>query len=321
MSFQKSVSVQPAPAVAGDFASANPRFTFDAGPGGLVAGPNGLTVGLFAWVAAYPADPNGTGQQASNTGSGAPTGFVHRAQQALITAYLSEASMVIPAGFDAVLHTGGDFWAKNDGSTMATVGMKAYANNGTGKISFAATGSTVAGGTSTVSTIAAASPSVSFTGSISGNVLTVSAVSTGTIAVGGTIGGSDGTTSIATGTTVISQISGTVGGVGVYGIDIGEQTVNSCTITQAYGVLTVGGTVGGTWAVGQLLGTVGGVAAGTIITALGTGTGGAGTYIVNKSQSVGAAALQSIGATETKWYAMSQGLAGELVKISDHATG
>jgi hypothetical protein len=39
--FQTSTTDQPAFAVAGDFASQNPYFTFDAGPGGLVAGPSG----------------------------------------------------------------------------------------------------------------------------------------------------------------------------------------------------------------------------------------------------------------------------------------
>jgi hypothetical protein len=57
--------------------------------------------------------------------------------------------------------------------------------------------------------------------------------------------------------------------------------------------MTVTGTPGGTLVVGQ---TVGGsnVSGGTLITALGTGTGGAGTYTVNNSQTVAAASLTSI---------------------------
>ena len=43
--FQTAVSQVPAVGVAGDFCSANPIFTYDAGPGGLQAGPNGVTVG------------------------------------------------------------------------------------------------------------------------------------------------------------------------------------------------------------------------------------------------------------------------------------
>lgn len=320
--FQTSVTTQPAPAIAGDFASANPRFTVLAGPGGFVAGASGVTVGRFVWIQAYPEDPNGVGQVLNNFGTGAPAGLIGRNQQGLITTFLADASMVVPSGFMVTAFSGGDFWVKNDGTTVALAGQKAFADFTTGKVTFAAAGSAASGGTSTVSTIAAVSPAISFTGSIAGDVLTVTAIGTGTIRVGGTIGGSDGTTSIATGTTIVSQISGaTSGSVGTYGLSIGEQTINSCTITEALGLLTVGGTVGGTWAVGQTLGTVGGVAANTSIVGLGTGTGGAGTYYVNVSQSVGSGALQSLGAYETKWYAMSDGLAGELVKISDHALG
>ena len=39
-------------AVAGDFASQNQYYTYDAGPGGLVAGVGGVNIGLFAWT--YP---------------------------------------------------------------------------------------------------------------------------------------------------------------------------------------------------------------------------------------------------------------------------
>ena len=49
--------------------------------------------------------------------------------------------------------------------------------------------------------------------------------------------------------------------------------------------LTVGGTVTGTFAVGMVLSGTG-VTAGTTITAIGTGTGGAGTYTVSASQTV-----------------------------------
>ena len=41
MPFQQQVNIMPAPAVAGDFASANPRASVLNGPGDPVAGPNG----------------------------------------------------------------------------------------------------------------------------------------------------------------------------------------------------------------------------------------------------------------------------------------
>jgi len=40
--FQRQVYPQPAAGVEGDFCDHNPRATVDAGPGGLVAGANGL---------------------------------------------------------------------------------------------------------------------------------------------------------------------------------------------------------------------------------------------------------------------------------------
>ena len=51
MPFQTSVSTQPAPAVAGDFANGNPRFAVPAGPGGLIAGAAGVTIGQAPWPA------------------------------------------------------------------------------------------------------------------------------------------------------------------------------------------------------------------------------------------------------------------------------
>ena len=48
--WQTSVATQPAAGVAGDRASKNPIFNYDAGPGGLVAGAGGAIVGHFAWV-------------------------------------------------------------------------------------------------------------------------------------------------------------------------------------------------------------------------------------------------------------------------------
>ena len=41
MSFQTAVNAVPAPGIAGDFASTNPRHSVLGGPTGIVAGPNG----------------------------------------------------------------------------------------------------------------------------------------------------------------------------------------------------------------------------------------------------------------------------------------
>ena len=309
MSFPNQINVQPAPAVVGDFASANPRFNVLASPGGLVSGSNGLTIGRFAWI-----DP-ALEDVASNTGTGPVAGFVGRQGQfALITTYLAENSLVIPPGQPVTLWSSGDFWAVNSGSGEALVGQKAYANYATGAVTFAATGSpgTASG---TASSIAAAT-AISVTGSINGDVLTVTAVSTGTVVPGAILTGG----SIATGTQVTQQLSGTAGGVGTYLVNIPDQTIASTTIGGTYGTLTVGGTVTGTFAVGDTLSGTG-VTAGTVIWGLGTGTGGAGTYTVSPSQTASSTTITAGTTVETKWFAVSAAPAGGLVKISSHTLG
>ena len=386
MGFPSQVNVVQAPAIAGDFASSNPRFTVLNGPGDLVAGPNGLTMGLFAWGS--PAGFDQTSGEtdafsyANNFGPNAPTGFVARHfGDALTTTFLANSSLLINPGLEVTLYSGGDFWVKNSGTTAATAGMKAYANNATGAISFAATGSPTSGGTSTASTLAlntSTSYSIvpnSVTGSISGTTLTVTAVGTGGVAIGQTLSGAN----VNVTTTVTGFVSGTYGGVGVYTVSV-SQTAASGTIVPSGGMLTVAATITGTFAVGQTLSgtgvttgttitapitgtggagtyavsisqsastgtitasggtlTVGGtlvgtfavgdtlygasVTAGTYITALGTGTGGAGTYLLNQGQTLTSQAINVYGNTETKWYCMSAGAAGELVKMTDHAIG
>jgi len=312
MPFQTQVGVQPAPAVAGDFASTNPRWTVLAGAGGLVAGPNGLYVGRFAWTTP-PLDPDNSPSFANNYGAGPVAGFVHREQQALFTQYLQETSMLVPAGFPVTLFSGGDFWVVNSGSAEATIGMKAYANFATGLVTFAATGNPTQSASAT-GVIAAETFSV--TGSISGNLLTVTAVGSGTVVPGATISGSG----IASGTMIVSQASGTAGGIGTYYVNIPEQNVASTTVSGTYGQLTVSGTVTGAYVVGGVLSGTG-VVAGTTISALGTGTGGDGTYIVNNNTAVSSTTITQVGNVETKWIAMSAGAAGELIKISQQALG
>lgn len=314
--FPNQVNTQPAQAVAGDFCDTNPRFTVDAGPGGLVAGPAGVTVGRFAWFLNTSFDIDDTPQQVANTGTGLVTGFVHRAQQALITTYLSASGMLIPQGFPVTLFSGGGFWAKNDGTTQAVVGNKAYANFADGRVTFAATASP-----STGSCTGSIGPQVTtFNGSISGNILTVSTIVAGTIVPGTVVTGGTG---IVTGTTITSQISGTVGGVGTYALNIAEQTVASALLTGTYGLLNVTAVASGTLGVGQTLtGTGGGgVTAGTYISALGTGSGLTGTYYVSPSQTLTSTTITFATNVETKWVAMSGGLAGELVKIQSHPLG
>jgi hypothetical protein len=309
--FQSQVNLDLGKAVEGDFCSADPRASVLAGPGQIVAGPNGCVVGRFAWLDA-------TYTLASNTGSGAPAGFVGREMQALITTFLAATSMTIPRGLMVTLYREGDFWVRNSGTNQVVPNMKAYANLATGLVTFAATG-TIPQDASVTGSIAAGAGSV--TGSIADNLMTVTAVGSGTIQIGGTITCSG----VATGTVVTSQVSGTPNGVGVYTVTPPGQTVASTTLTESHGVLTVTAVGSGTIHVGDTIVAGGGggsnSVAGTTVTGLGTGSGGTGTYIVNNNTVVTSGTLVFNAGIETKWLSASFGAAGELIKMTSWPMG
>lgn len=314
--WQTSVSVQPAAGVAGNLASSNTLVSFDAGPGGLVAGPSGVTIGRFAWVTP-PLDPNGTGMVANSFGAGPVAGFVMNTQQGLNTTFLSNAGMAVQPGYELALQIAGDFWVVNDGTTQALPGQKAYADYATGKISFAAAGAPTTGASATGSSVAASTFSV--TGSISGDVLNVTAVGSGTVVAGATISG----TNVASGTKVLSQIDGTAGGVGNYRVNIPNQTAASTTVSGTYGTMTVGTlTTTDPFKVGDVLNATGAVVAGTTVTQILTGTGGTGaTLAVDNNTVVSSQTISAQSNVETKWYARSAGLAGQIVKMSSWPQG
>lgn len=219
MGFQKQVNLTPAPAVAGDFASSNPRATVLAGPGGLVAGALGVNVGKFAWV-----DDDGVTVQGFGTATKAPSGFVHREQQALIQQYLAEAGMNIPQGFPVVLHNEGDFWAKLAGDNAATIGAAIYADYSNGDVCAVA----APAGASVTASIGA-----TFTATGTGTSLVVTSV-TGRISIGDKIAG----TGVTAGTTIAAQVSGTPGGAGTYTTSAAT-TANAATVTAFGTVLNV----------------------------------------------------------------------------------
>lgn len=83
--------------------------------------------------------------------------------------------------------------------------------------------------------------------------------------------------------------------VGLSLATIAQPVFNAATSTASSisgTTLTVGGTVTGTFAVGQVISGTG-VTSRTYITALGTGTGGTGTYTVSASQTVASTAIHS----------------------------
>jgi hypothetical protein len=143
-------------------------------------------------------------------------------------------------------------------------------------------------------------PTTKFTGTISTTTLTVSAVSAGQLSVGQTISG----TGVTPGTIITALGTGT-GYTGTYTISP-SQTVGSATAMSAANqptpafvassaaiagtTLTITTLTSGELTIGtQVFGT--GVLPNTVITAFGTGTGGAGTYTVNNSQTVTAEAM------------------------------
>lgn len=370
MPFPSIVNVAQAVGVVGDFADSSPTASV---PGSFVASSEGVAIGRFCWL-------NAGGSTVSNFGIGLPLGFVHRENQALITQFLGETSLVIPKGLPVIPMTVGTYWVINSGTTAATRGMKAYVDSSTGLITFAATSnpptSAVVSGTIAANVVTGSVSANTVTGSIAGAVLTVSVVSAGVLVPGQTLAG----TGINVATTIVSQTSGTAGGAGVYAVSV-EQTVASTTITASGGCLTVTAVTSGTLAVGQTISGTG-VTTGTTITNLGTGTGGTGKYAVSISQTASSTTVTASGGTltvasvtsgtvevddvisgtgvttgntitaaltgtggagtylvsigdtvssavtitvvagvETKWYAASDGAAGELVKMTSWAQG
>ena len=129
-----------------------------------------------------------------------------------------------------------------------------------------------------------------FTGSISSTTLTVSSVSTGTIAVGQSVYGVG-----VTAETVITALGTGTGGVGTYTVDVSQtvsaRNLNSTatgatfTATIAGTTMTVSAVASGSIYLGQTIQGAG-VTAGTVVTALGSGTGGTGTYTVSVASTV-----------------------------------
>lgn len=145
MGFQTFVNTDLPYAIAGDFASANPHASVLAGPGALTAGAAGVTVGLFAWAR------NDTGV-VSNAHPGVLSriGFVQRDQRALITAWLGQASNVVPSGLEMTLFNSGDFWAKF--AAAVTIGQKVFANYADGSAVGGTAGTPITGTPGNVTT-------------------------------------------------------------------------------------------------------------------------------------------------------------------------
>lgn len=199
MPFQSKINDNQAPAVAGDFASTNPFASVLAGPGALVAPAGGLIVGNFAWVGPQ-------GQVSQSFVSGYQIGFLGRNEQALITQFLGEETLVVPEGFMVTLFNEGDFWAKF--AAGATVGNNVYADPNDG--------APLAGATAPSGATATASAGFTGTGTVvnTSTTLTINTVTAGILSVGDVVTGTD----IPAGTTILAQLTVTAGyGYGLRG--------------------------------------------------------------------------------------------------------
>jgi len=324
---QTSVGGKMAPGIEGAWASTNPRSSYVAGPGGLVAGSAGLTVGRFAWVDWAQMDADNAPAVANNFGSGNPSGFFAFEMQALITGFLGSASMLAVAGQGVTLMTDGDYWVKNYGSNYATPGMYCYADLATGKPSFAS-GVNAANVISPSSAYVTAQTGKTVTGYIIDNILYVT-TATNPIYRGSTLTAGTGVT---VGAKVKDQLTstetgGALNGKGTYSLDTGEMTAYSAgspgTITFSYGQLTITTLASGTVVLGAMLGTSASdtVPANDAVTDFITGTGGTGNYAVSSATAIATSGAPSSTLTLTTnvvtvWTAQSGGAAGELIKIA-----
>jgi hypothetical protein len=137
-----------------------------------------------------------------------------------------------------------------------------------------------------------------FTGSISGTTLTVTAITSGTISAGQALFG----IGVAS-ETVITALGSGSGGVGTYTINnsqtVASELLSSVAVASTLNAQIIGSTMyvnssTGTLYLGQTIQGAG-IAANTMITALGTGTGGTGTYTVSGTQTVPSVAATFTG--------------------------
>ena len=126
--------------------------------------------------------------------------------------------------------------------------------------------------------------SVSFTGSVNGALLQVTSVSSGSIELGAGISG-PGIVGIGGVDQIDNQRSGIPGGPGVYVLRSNGGRTSSETLTESYGVLTVGSVTSGTVAVGEQV-TGAGIAPLTAIFGYLSGSGAGSTWLVENALAV-----------------------------------
>lgn len=133
MALQKKVGSYLPLAVAGDFASNNPRTNAVNNSGGFKSDGT-VKVGAFCWA---------TGNSLSLTGTGSPLGFVARDGSSALIPIFDSSTFTINKGFEITVYVKGDFYAAV--SADVTIGQKVFASTTDGTIKGGATGATVEG--------------------------------------------------------------------------------------------------------------------------------------------------------------------------------
>lgn len=279
MGFQTTVRKVLAAGIPGELYSQGP---VRAAPFTLVSTPNENKIGnAFTVSAEGVATVGGSGAFAGILGF--PKSYAMRGTAGDSLA----ATLVLPDNAEGELVTMGEMYATIN--SAAAIGDKVVYDTTTGALS------AVARQVQFTAAIAPQADLAVFTGTIddgtppgAGAVLTVTDVASGTIEVGQLITG----TGIIPGTRISALGTGT-GGTGTYTVSIAQE-VGSITITAPdesdTSVMTVSAVAAGVLAVGQKISGTG-VENDTYITALGTGTGGTGTYVVSNAQTVSSTAM------------------------------
>lgn len=312
MSFQNFVSQQPAPGIEGGRASDNPISSV---VGSFTANAAGVRVGSFAWT-------NGALAYSYVLGNTAPAGFVVNNQNAYITLWKNNKTMLIPAGAPVTMHDRGDFWAYSTYADAA-VGQKVFANVFNGKILPAAAGAFPALSAGTTGTI---------TASFATNVMTPTAGSVfltpGTLITGAGVPlntyieaqltGTTGACSSATYqlTTYPGTLASSATIVATSNDGIGGAVCSSVSSTSST-TMTINTVTSGSIAVGSLVQGITSVPAGTYVASIGTFNGTSGTVILSQATTgtITAQACNFSAWVETPFYVKSAGNLGDLIKI------
>lgn len=145
-----------------------------------------------------------------------------------------------------------------------------------------------------------------------GTVLWVTAVGSGTVQPGDAISG----TGIPSGAKIVAPISPATTGTGKYIIDLpGATYAAGTTVTVLSTVMVVTVVGSGVLAVGMPV-SGSNVTANSMITALGTGTGLTGTYVLSLGSTAASTTITGAGGVATAFKVASAAAAGELMKIT-----